>query len=212
MHIRKLQEQAETMGQAHMPHFIGGVISAVGSVLGAKTAGKESRKNAQQAQQHSDYQLQNKHQWEVADLRKAGLNPILSAGNYGNSAGSSPMAQAFQPDLGNVVNSAIGVEKLEQEIKNLKATEKQIRADARLKNKQGNVQDNVDRTTDIVAEGADALMRTLGGKGVGANTGSAVNKKAIEFGKKAKKWHDTKSPGAWIARKLHKFRNRKKGN
>ena len=49
-------------------HFIGAALGAVGSIVGgiasSKIAGKESRKNAQQAQQHSDYQLQNKHQWD----------------------------------------------------------------------------------------------------------------------------------------------------
>lgn len=33
--------------------------------------------------------MQNAHQWEVADLRKAGLNPILSAGGTGASTGGA---------------------------------------------------------------------------------------------------------------------------
>lgn len=192
--------------------FIGGVISAVGSIVGSKIGAKQSSKEAAQGRQHSDYQLQNKHQWEVEDLRKAGLNPILSAGNYGNSAGSSPTGQGFAPDLGNVVNSAIGMEKLDQEIKNLKATENREKADARLKHKQADVQHNVDRTTDVIAEGADALMKALGGKGVGANTGSMVNKKAKQFGKGAYNvLSSPNTPGGFIAKKLHQFRNRKKG-
>ena len=136
--------------------FIGSVISAVGSVIGANKAAKASKQNAREANLFTKEQMQNRHQWEVADLRAAGLNPVLSAGGT-PSIGNSAMAQAYNPadNIGNMVNSAIGVEKLGQELKNLKATEKQIKADARLKNKQGNVQDNIDRTTDILAEAAD---------------------------------------------------------
>ena len=36
--------------------------------------------------------MKNRHQWEVSDLRKAGLNPILSAG-AAPSMGASAMAQ-----------------------------------------------------------------------------------------------------------------------
>lgn len=203
MNPLKLQELAQTNGESGKAYFIGAALSAVGSIVGGKIASKDSRKNAKQAQGHSDYQLQNKHQWEVADLRKAGLNPVLSAGNYGNSAGSSPMAQAFNPadNVGNMTNSALGAQKLKQELKNMRATEKQIKSDARLKDKQGNVQDNIDRTTDIIAEGADALMNAVGGKGLGANTGKAVHGAMTS----------PKSPGYWLAKKRKQlFSKRKK--
>ena len=60
--------------------ILGSVISAGAGLPVAASSDKASAKAAQQAQQHSDKQLKNRHQWEVADLRKAGLNPILSAG------------------------------------------------------------------------------------------------------------------------------------
>jgi len=40
--------------------------------------------------------MQNRHQWEVDDLRKAGLNPILSAGGAPSMASPNP---ARLPDL-----------------------------------------------------------------------------------------------------------------
>lgn len=43
-------------------------------------------------------QLQNKHQWEVEDLRKAGLNPILSAPNA-SSAVSAGSPQGANPNI-----------------------------------------------------------------------------------------------------------------
>lgn len=43
-------------------------------------------------------QMLHRHQWEVSDLRKAGLNPILSAGGQ-PPMGSSAMAQTFPGKL-----------------------------------------------------------------------------------------------------------------
>lgn len=56
------------------------------------------------AQSFSREMMRNRHQWEVADLKAAGLNPILSAGSA-PSMGSSPMASS--PDFATpLVNSA----------------------------------------------------------------------------------------------------------
>ena len=58
-------------------------IGVVGNIWGtnqSNSAAFEMQANSLKAQKEA---LQNKHQWEVTDLKKAGLNPILSA----NSAG-----------------------------------------------------------------------------------------------------------------------------
>lgn len=92
-------------------------------LLGSKSANKanQSINDAQIA--YSREAAQNAHQWEVEDLRKAGLNPILSAGGTGANASVPsmiPMQNEFEP----AVNSALAarankaqVEKLEQENK-----------------------------------------------------------------------------------------------
>lgn len=60
-------------------------MSVFGSILGSAVNSAFSGLNAQTSY-HYNLKLQkaintNKHQWEVSDLRKAGLNPILSATN-----------------------------------------------------------------------------------------------------------------------------------
>ena len=92
MNIFQIQQMAETNGLSNKPHFIGSIISAGASLLGGAKANKASAKEAQVSREHSDYQLQNRHQWEADDLRKAGRNPILYSGSTPGT-GSSAMAQ-----------------------------------------------------------------------------------------------------------------------
>lgn len=68
------------------------MIPGVGSYLGAKEA---NQANAQQSQQQMAFQERmsnTAHQREVADLKAAGLNPILSANSGGASTPSGAMA------------------------------------------------------------------------------------------------------------------------
>jgi len=57
--------------------------SAYGAYMDYKGVEAMNAANAQIAERQMAFQresFQNRHQWEVEDLRKAGLNPILSAG------------------------------------------------------------------------------------------------------------------------------------
>lgn len=85
---------------------IGGFISNnLGSLVGLGGSAAESALNRQAASVAFDKQskftreiMQNRHQWEVEDLKAAGLNPILSANN-GSMIGSPSHAAPQAPSL-----------------------------------------------------------------------------------------------------------------
>lgn len=88
---------------------LGGLgISSIGSFLnnltGATSAGQQSQKYALQSAQVNNIMqkefAKNAHQWEVEDLKKAGLNPLLSAGGSGASASGGGVASATETASG----------------------------------------------------------------------------------------------------------------
>jgi hypothetical protein len=107
--------------------MLGALIGAGASILGGIMS---NRANAKQAEKNRDFQEEmssTAHQREVADLRAAGLNPILSAGGKGASTPSG--GQATQSDVITPgVNSALSVRRNTAEVANLEAAEDQTRA------------------------------------------------------------------------------------
>lgn len=71
-------------------------LAAAGSALGGLAATEDQQNfatnSAATANAFTKEQLQNRHQWEVNDLRAAGLNPILSAMKGAPSIGGSAQA------------------------------------------------------------------------------------------------------------------------
>lgn len=118
----------------------GAVIGAGSSIWGANqsnSAAFEMQANSINAQRES---MQNRHQWEVEDLRKAGLNPILSATNSAGGSISGATANVTAPDisgaLNKIANSAFAKKQTELLEKDLQV--KQDNAKANLTNADAN--------------------------------------------------------------------------
>lgn len=90
--------------------------------------------NANKAWSRQKQAAQSAHQWEVADLRAAGLNPILSAtgGNGANlpSVAVAQTANSEAPDIIGMMSALQGIRNQEQQEQVLKAQENLLKTQA----------------------------------------------------------------------------------
>lgn len=108
-----------------------GLDGLIGGALGLFGQERTNKANAKQAHQQMEFQERmsnTSHVRQVADLRAAGLNPILSA----NAGASSPAgAQATMGDsLGKGLSSALDVRRSGQENLNMKRQNQILSAEA----------------------------------------------------------------------------------
>lgn len=116
--------------------WLGGAIAAGGAVLGSVATGMFGNSQAKRQMEFQRDMANTAHQREMGDLRRAGLNPLLSARHGGASAPAGASAQS--PDFANSVNSALAATRLKMDAQMQAAQIKDVNSASALKDAQTN--------------------------------------------------------------------------
>lgn len=132
------------MGPGDVAPLVAGGASLLGGLLQQGTSAKMAR----EAMRFSERMSSTQHQREVVDLRRAGLNPMLSI-NGGASSPSGVMGQA-QDAVGAGVASAQEARRLSAELKNVNEDTTKKRAEGDLARQHW--QESSARTENVAAQ------------------------------------------------------------
>lgn len=122
-----------SIASAVAPEIIGGAFSA----FGASRQNDAARRAAATQMAFQREMFQNRYQWTMADMRAAGLNPMLAyqqgAGIGGSGASYTPVNElaGIGQGVSKGVSTALAVRRQNQDLKNLKQQERNLKLQER---------------------------------------------------------------------------------
>lgn len=112
------------------------VAQAVGSAAGAAGSAAMTEAAVKRQIKWERERAQNAHQWEVTDLKAAGLNPVISAGGNGATTGGISAPVPDTSGISGAISSAMEAMKTNAETAKTGAEVSNINADTKNKNEQ----------------------------------------------------------------------------
>lgn len=150
---------------------LGGLAGLAGSALSAHMADKATDKQISWERERA----QNAHQWEVDDLKAAGLNPVLSAGGQGANTGGIDAKVGDTQGLQQSVNQ--GIEAI-QGLTNAKKAQEDANLAKATTSKTNEETIGQTRVNDNLI--LDGILKAKQGKLVSAQTASELAKRNLQ--------------------------------
>nr|QJB21698.1 MAG: DNA pilot protein [Microvirus sp.] len=113
------------------PITIGALITAAAATYSSYESNRQNRSNADEQMKFQREMAGTQHQREIADLRAAGLNPMLSALGAGAAAPQGAMAQdeSLAPNMSKGMETALAIKEMNKRFEGMDATISNTKAD-----------------------------------------------------------------------------------